>query len=63
MDNRNTPDKLARRIRKALRRASAASLAATTDNARKRHDRRVSECRKSLQRLDYDGHRIGFELA
>lgn len=63
MDNRNTPDKLARRIRKALRRATAASLAATTESARKRHDRRAAEARKSLQRLDYNAARIGLELA
>lgn len=63
MDNRNTPDKLERRIRKALRRATSASLKATSERAMKRHVRRQSEARKALIRMDFDAFRFGAEPA
>lgn len=59
MDNLNSPDKLARRIRKSLKRATAARLSATTERAQKRHERRAAEARKALSRLDKDGFAWG----
>lgn len=56
-----TLDKIARRARKVLRRATTQTLAATTEKARKRHERRASNATKTLASLGYDARRIGSE--
>ena len=59
---RPTLDKLARRARKALRHATRQALDATTEKARKRHERRQSTATRTLASLDYDTRRHGLAL-
>ena len=52
-------DKIARRARKALAHASRQALDATTERARKRHQRRAASARQTLAALGYDARRFG----
>lgn len=56
-----TLDKIARRAQKALRHATRQALDATTEKARKRHNRRQATAAKTLANLGYDARRIGSE--
>lgn len=56
-----TLDKIARRARQSLRRATRQALDATTEKARKRHERRASTASKTLADLGFDARRIGAE--
>jgi len=55
-------DKIARRARKALAHASRQALDATTEKARKRHQRRAHTARQTLAGLGYDARRSGLAL-
>lgn len=59
---RQTLDKIARRARKAMAHATRQALEATTEKARKRHQRRACNARSTLASLGYDSRRYGLDL-
>lgn len=54
--------KITRRARKALAHAQRQALDATTEKARKRHERRAATARKTLAATGFDARRIGLAV-
>lgn len=52
-------DKLERRARQSLRRATSKALKATTERAEKRGLRREHNARKALRRMEFDAFQWG----